>query len=149
MKKIILVLLIGMLSISLVGADKEIETGIAVIKDDVQVIEMTVDRYGWHPATFVIQKDIPVNWQINGKDLTPCNEKIVSEDLGLKFDVAKGIQTQQFSCWMDMIPGKFIVVEDLSAIDSDMMKESSANAVPDKPKSGCGSGCGMGCGSKK
>lgn len=83
---------------------------------------MTVDRHGWTPNTFTLKKGNPVRWKIDAKEITYCNETIVVPDYDLMIKLQKGEQTVEFtpsengeiswSCWMDMIPGKFIVIED-------------------------------------
>lgn len=87
-----------------------------------QVIRMEVNKRGFQPDTFVLKKDVPVKWIIEGKELNYCNHRIIVPSLGLEFDVAKGEQVIEFtpqqtgvipwSCWMGMIPGSFIVQED-------------------------------------
>lgn len=89
--------------------------------DSFQTIRMNVTRYGFEPNTFVIKKGVPVKWVINGVELTSCNNEIIVREYGLDIKVKKGEQTIEFtptrtgtvswSCWMGMIPGKFIVVE--------------------------------------
>jgi hypothetical protein len=115
-----------------------------------QVIEMDVTRSGWEPDEFVLQKDIPVRWVINGKEITGCNNAIQVPKLGLEFDIKKGEQVIEFtptqegvipwSCWMGMIPGSFIVTDDGTA-SQDQLKQASKVA---SSGGGCGGGCGCG-----
>lgn len=124
-------------------------TGNIVLDDGYQVIEMTVDRYGYSPDSFVLQKDVPVRWVINGKELNGCNNAIQVPSLDLEFDVKEGEQVIEFvpeeegvipwSCWMGMINGNFIVTNDGKAGDLDTKIVNKGN--------GCGGGCGGGCGS--
>jgi plastocyanin len=84
-----------------------------------QEIRMEVNRYGFVPSTFELNKGVPVKWIINGKELTGCNNAIIVPALGLEFKVKKGEQIIEFtptkagtirwSCWMGMIQGSFIV----------------------------------------
>jgi heme/copper-type cytochrome/quinol oxidase subunit 2 len=88
-----------------------------------QEIQMNVTRYGWTPNQFVLKKGVPVRWVINGLEVTGCNRAIQVPKFGLKFDVKPGLQTIEFtpaeagtvpwSCWMGMIPGTFIVEDDI------------------------------------
>ena len=55
----------------------ESATGNIIIKNGYQEINMEVDKYGWTPDSFVLQKDIPVKWNINVKELTGCNNEII------------------------------------------------------------------------
>jgi plastocyanin domain-containing protein len=82
---------------------------------------MNVTYYGFEPNTFTIKKGVPVRWVINGVSITGCNNRIIVPAYGLEFDVRRGEQVIEFtptevgevrwSCWMGMIPGKFVVVE--------------------------------------
>ena len=87
-----------------------------------QTIRMEIRSGQFFPNQFVIRKGVPVKWIIDGKELNACNKSLVVPDYGLKFDVHTGLQTIEFtpkdtgviawSCWMGMMPGSFIVVED-------------------------------------
>ncbi len=89
-----------------------------------QTIHMEVLKTGYLPNKFTLRKGVPVKWVINGKELTECNRAIVVPQLQLKFDIQPGLQTIEFtapesgiiswSCWMGMIPGTFIVIDDES-----------------------------------
>jgi len=90
--------------------------------DTEQTIKMDVVKAGFKPNKFTLRKDIPVKWVINAKELNECNKAIVVPKYGLKVEFKPGIQVIEFtptetgvipwSCWMGMIPGTFIVVED-------------------------------------
>ena len=123
------------------------------MEGDYQIIKMDVTRYGWEPDKFVLKKDVPVKWIINGKEINGCNNAIVVPKLGLDFDIKPGEQVIEFtpteegiiswSCWMGMIPGTFIVNEDIDLDNAeDIQKE--LNAVPQQQRSGGGCGCGCG-----
>ena len=125
--------------------------GVSVLKDGYQEIRMEVNRYGWSPDKFLLKKDVPVKWIINGKELNGCNNAIQVPEYGLNFDIKKGEQVIEFtptktgtvswSCWMGMIPGVFVVKDDVNVNNA----ETDLNAV-DVPKGGsCGAG-GGGCG---
>jgi uncharacterized protein len=124
-----------------------------VFKDGYQEIRMEVNRYGWSPDKFLLKKDVPVKWIIDAKELNGCNNAIQVPKLGLNFDIKQGEQTIEFtptetgtiswSCWMGMIPGVFIVQDDVD----DGSANQALNEV-EVPKGGsCGSsGGGCGCG---
>ncbi|MFA5411994.1 MAG: sulfite exporter TauE/SafE family protein [Candidatus Micrarchaeia archaeon] len=86
-----------------------------------QEIHMNVTYYGFEPNEFTLKKGVPVRWVINGVSITSCNNRIIVPAYGLEFDVRRGEQVIEFtptetgevrwSCWMGMIPGKFVVVE--------------------------------------
>ncbi|MGR9115949.1 MAG: urease accessory protein UreH domain-containing protein [Gammaproteobacteria bacterium] len=87
-----------------------------------QIIHMDVLRTGFSPDKFTLHKGIPVKWVINGKELNECNKAIVVPKYGLEIKLHPGEQIIEFtpiesgvvpwSCWMGMIPGTFIIVED-------------------------------------
>lgn len=123
-----------------------------VLENGYQIIKMDVTAKGWSPNKFVLQKDVPVKWIINGKEITGCNKAIQVPSLNLKFNIKKGEQTIEFtptkegviswSCWMGMIQGTFIVTEDGTATSEQLSKASPKTSG----SCGCGSGCGGGCG---
>ncbi|MGY6277036.1 urease accessory protein UreH domain-containing protein [Methylomonas sp. MgM2] len=90
--------------------------------DTEQVINMDVVQTGFAPNQFTLRKGIPVKWIITGKEVNQCNKGIVVPEYGLEIDVKPGVQVVTFtpeesgvvawSCWMGMIPGSFIVVDD-------------------------------------
>ncbi|MFH1065471.1 MAG: sulfite exporter TauE/SafE family protein [Nanoarchaeota archaeon] len=122
-----------------------------VIKDGYQEINMEVNRNGFVPNKFVLQKGVPVKWIIDGTELNGCNNAIQVPSLGLEFDVKQGLQTIEFtpittgniawSCWMGMIPGLFVVVDDTA----DTAKALESAPAPQGGTCG-GSGGGCGCG---
>ena len=127
--------------------------GLPVIKEGYQEIRMEVDRYGWSPDKFLLKKDIPVKWIINAKELNGCNNAIQVPEYDLKFDLKKGEQVIEFtptkagtvswSCWMGMIPGVFIVKDDVNINNAEA--DLSEVAVPTGGSCGAGGG-GCGCG---
>ena len=124
------------------------------MKSGYQEIYLTVDRYGWQTDLFVIEKDVPVHWIINAEELNGCNNAIQVPKLGLAFDLEYGEQTIEFtateegivswSCWMGMIPGTFIVVDDLDDYSSADLEESINEAAAVPSGTSCGGGCGGG-----
>lgn len=100
---------------------------------DFQVINMSVDEKGWTPNAFILQKGVKVEWIINVKNLTKCNNEIIVKDYGLDIKLKNGENKVEFmpekdgkvnwSCWMNMIPGVFIVVNETANISnmSDMI----------------------------
>ncbi|MBT7705951.1 sulfite exporter TauE/SafE family protein [archaeon] len=133
-----------------------------VLKDGVQEVYMTVDRYGWSPDKFVLKKGVPVVWKIDVKELTGCNNEIIVRDYDLDVKLKKGMNIVEFtpdkvetvfwSCWMGMIPGSFIITDDGFATESEL---SSAQPIATGSCGGgstcggtgsCGGGCGGGCG---
>ena len=93
--------------------------------DTEQTINMEVLKSGFFPHQFSLRKGIPVKWVIDGKELTQCNKVIVVPQYQLRIELKDGIQIVEFtppesgvvpwSCWMGMIPGTFIVVDNAPA----------------------------------
>ncbi|MGZ8903370.1 MAG: urease accessory protein UreH domain-containing protein [Methylobacter sp.] len=89
--------------------------------DTEQTIHMEVLKSRFSPNQFTLRKGVPVKWVINGKELNECNKAIVVPQYGLDIKLQRGKQIIEFtppevgvvpwSCWMGMIPGTFIVVE--------------------------------------
>jgi len=126
------------------GGENSLE-GLPIIKDGYQEIRMEVTRYGWSPDKFVLKKGVPVKWIIDGKEITGCNNAIQVPKFGLNFDIKSGEQIIEFtptetgtvswSCWMGMIPGVFIVKDEINA-------QEDLNAVTVPTGGSCGGSCG-------
>lgn len=140
-------LLISVRADSISNAINEVSS----IGEGYQEIKMEVNRYGWKPNKFILKKDIPVRWIINGKEINGCNNAIQVPKLGLNFDIKKGKQVIEFtpekegilpwSCWMGMISGLFIVKDDFDLTNQEEIKKE-LEAV-EVPRSGsCGGRCG-------
>ena len=103
-----------------------------------QTIRMDVLKTGFSPNKFTLRKGVPVKWVINGKELNECNKGIVVPEYGLDIKLHPGEQTIEFtppesgvipwSCWMGMIPGTFIVIEDQA-------QPAAIEPVREQPKS--------------
>jgi sulfite exporter TauE/SafE/copper chaperone CopZ len=114
-----------------------------------QIIRMNVTSNGWEPNSFVLQKGVPVKWIINGIEINGCNNRIIVRDYGLDFPINSGEQTIEFtpakegvvrwSCWMGMIPGTFVVVND---INNKTEQKTIEQTTPPLPASTGGCGCG-------
>ncbi|MBU1165418.1 sulfite exporter TauE/SafE family protein [Candidatus Micrarchaeota archaeon] len=115
-----------------------------------QVIKMDVTSYGWSPNSFVIKKGVPVRWEINGVDLNGCNNEIIVREYGLDIKLKKGIQVIEFtpdregtvrwSCWMGMIPGQFVVVENVDTVTPEIIPSIAAGSSCGGGSGGCGCG---------
>ena len=125
------------------------------LKDGYQEIRMKVTRYGWEPDKFVLKKDVPVKWIIDGVEINGCNNAIQVPDYNLEFKVQKGEQVIEFtptksgtirwSCWMGMIPGTFIVSDDIDLGNTEQVQEK-LNSVTVPAGGSCGGGGSGGCG---
>ncbi len=125
------------------------------MKNGYQIIRMEVSRYGWSPDKFVLKKGIPVKWVVTTTELNGCNKAINVPKLGIEFDNKMGEQIIEFtpnevgkipfSCWMGMIPGLFIVVEDGTDVGNAL---TDAAVAPAQGSCGSGGSGGCGCGGK-
>jgi hypothetical protein len=128
------------------------------ITNNIQHINMTVDAGGWTPDTFVLKKGVPVEWDINVKQLTSCNKEIIVQAYNLDIKLKPGLNVVNFtptqegtvswSCWMGMIPGTFIVKSNID-LNSTQQVQAALNSAPAPKKSGgcgCGGGGTMTCG---
>lgn len=96
-----------------------------------QTIHMDVLKSRFSPNKFTLRKGVPVKWAINVKELNECNNQIVVREYGLEIKLKTGLQVVEFtpteagvvpwSCWMGMIPGTFIVVEDPLPSETDQI----------------------------
>jgi sulfite exporter TauE/SafE len=88
-----------------------------------QTINMEVLKSSFSPNQFTLRKGVPVKWVIDGKEMNECNKTIVIPQYKMKIELKEGLQIIEFtppesgvvpwSCWMGMIPGTFIVVDDV------------------------------------
>lgn len=84
-----------------------------------QTVEMHVTANGFEPSLFRIKTGIPVRWVIKGDYVTGCSNRVIVPSLKISQDIKAGDNvirftpkekgTVNFSCWMGMIRGKFIV----------------------------------------
>jgi sulfite exporter TauE/SafE len=129
------------------------DQNIANLSDNLQKIYMDVDASGWTPDRFVLKKDIPVQWNINVKQLTSCNSEIIVPEYNLDIKLKPGLNTVEFiptkegvvswSCWMGMIPGTFVVKENID-LTSQQQVQAALNSAPSQLARSGGCGCGGG-----
>lgn len=133
-----------------------------VIQDGKQVVEMSVLYSGFEPSVLPIKKNIPVKWVIRGEEVTGCTNEIIVPDLDIRQDIQSGENiveftpkesgTISFSCWMGMVKGKFVVVDNDSDLkEVEILEEKPTKTTTQNPSCGCGKttcdgGCSGGCG---
>jgi len=111
------------------------------IINNFQVINTSANNNGYEPNFFIIEKGKPVNWVITGDSINSCNNEIVIPELNISQEIKEGYNVIKFtpeiegelgfSCWMGMLDGMFIVVEDINNIPDNI------NAVPPIPVECC------------
>lgn len=117
-----------------------------------QEVLMDLTYNGYEPSILYVQKGIPVRWVINVKQMTGCTDAIMIHDYDIEKNLVKGENIIEFtpkeageikfSCWMEMVWGKFIVTE------GPVAETDKQTVVADLPASTCsGDGsCGGTCG---
>ena len=113
------------------GAQGESEAAIAEISEEGQTVKMNVGWDGFFPNVLVVQKDIPVTWEIYGDEISYCNKAITIPGTDVLIDVEKGkkevkftpnaIGEIRFTCWMGMLQGRIVVVDDIENVDLDSL----------------------------
>ncbi len=91
---------------------------ITINEDGYQEIYMVAD-WGFEPNYFVVQKDTPVRWIIEGVNVSGCISEIIVPKLGISKELKAGENIIEFtptesgelvfSCWMGMVGGKIVV----------------------------------------
>ncbi|WFD09659.1 sulfite exporter TauE/SafE family protein [Tepidibacter hydrothermalis] len=119
---------------------------IADINNNNQVVEMDVNARGYSPNILVVQKDIPVTWVINGEEITYCNNSIIIQGTDSKIELREGKNEVKFTpnktgeieflCWMGMLNGKIVVVDDINNVDLKSL-EQTANQNIQSSGGGC------------
>jgi sulfite exporter TauE/SafE/copper chaperone CopZ len=109
---------IGLFDFVKSGGNKS-ESVTLVNQEGVQVVKMAVEYSGYNPDVIKIKAGVPVRWEIEGKQISGCTSQIVIPDLNIKKSLNSGLNvieftapnkgTLNFSCWMGMVRGKFIV----------------------------------------
>lgn len=101
---------------------------IAQIKDGVQTVEATLGISGY--PGIVVQKGIPVQYNLKAdeENINGCNGAIVIPKFNIEKTLEPGDNIVQFipgesgtipyTCWMGMISGQIMVVDDLNSITS-------------------------------
>lgn len=116
--------------------------GKAILKDGVQVLNMSVLSRGYSPNVLYIQKGVPVKWVINAQELNSCNNAIAIPSLNQQYDLEMGENIIEFtpgdkdfifSCWMGMIRGKIKVVDDLNSITASTANSSDTSSYASTP----------------
>lgn len=119
----------------------------SVSKDDVQVIEISANNYGYTPNTLYVEKDKPVKLIVNGDQLTSCNNEIVIPSLDKELKLNKGQNVFEFtpndnddikfSCWMGMLNGVIKVVDNLDTTNTETPSQNENSSLPTENRNCC------------
>jgi len=84
-----------------------------------QTVTMYVTLNGYEPNTLQVKKGIPVRWVIDVKQMTRCTDEIILPEYNIRKKLRPGENVVEFtptregvirfSCWMQMVWGKFVV----------------------------------------
>lgn len=123
-----------------------------VIKDGYQEMNMDVGYSGYSPNSFVLKKGVPVRWNVNVKELTGCNQRIIAKEYNIDETLSSGLNTIeftptetgnfQFTCGMGMLRGSFIVTESGTATTQQVKSATPATGMQCGGSTGGGCGCG-------
>ncbi|MEK6913431.1 MAG: sulfite exporter TauE/SafE family protein [Nanoarchaeota archaeon] len=125
----------------------------ALIQNGIQKVNMNVDASGYNPNSFVLKNGVPVEWIVDVKQLTGCNQELVMNAYGINVNLKQGLNTIkftpnkvgtiQFSCGMGMLRGSFIVTETGTATTGQVTAATpKAGASCSMGANGGGCGCG-------
>ncbi len=110
----------------------------ATITDGVQTVEATLGASGY--PTVVVQKGIPVEYNLkaDSRNINGCNGTVLIPDFNIEQalktgdNIFKFTPTQSgaitYTCWMGMISGQIIVVDDLSNATSEDINSALQNS---------------------
>ncbi|MBU0731267.1 sulfite exporter TauE/SafE family protein [Patescibacteria group bacterium] len=121
-----------------------------------QTVKMELTYNGYEPNVLYVKKGVPVRWIIDVKQMSGCTDEIIMPEYNIKKALQVGENIIEFtpeqageikfSCWMEMVWGKFIVTE-----GDDMPDQGATQEVIETPEgtSCAGNGeCGGSCGSE-
>ncbi|MFZ5967092.1 MAG: sulfite exporter TauE/SafE family protein [Bacillota bacterium] len=110
----------------------------AVIAEDTQIIEMTVGNEGYMPNILIVQKGIPVQWKITGENISYCTSELLIPSAGFSQEIKDGQNSIKFlpeapgeilfTCGMNMLRGKIVIVDDIRQVDVDEIEKSEIPA---------------------
>ncbi len=119
-----------------------------------QEVKMTQKANGYAPNVFTVKKGVPIKWIITSETTFSCASYIAMPKYGISQSLKKGeniitftpteIGEIPFSCSMGMYTGKFIVVDNDSAVSAPTTDKSLSSGGGCRMTSS-GGGCG-GCG---
>ena len=111
--------------------DSSLPSETSILEDDIQIVNMAVQGIDYVPAKITLQKDVPVQWVIDGSGATGCTSVIAIPSLGISkpLDMSGRTTTVEFTptkegvlpftCGMGMAYGEFHVVAEISTTECD------------------------------
>lgn len=128
---------------------QNVDNSLAPIVNGKQVLRMDALAYKYEPNEFKVRVGLPVRWEITNKGISGCSNAIIAKDLfSGEFRLNEKLNVKEFtppapgkykfSCWMGMISGAIIVVDQNGALPP-----SGTEAEIPSGASGCGCGGGQ------
>lgn len=119
---------------------------VAQIKNGEQDLTVTVNAQGYTPAVLVVQKGIKTKITFNPEALSSCNSLVIFPEYNGELDLNSQTSTPlitptadfTFQCGMGMLHGYVKVVDDISNINLDQIK----NEISQYKAAGGGGCCG-------
>lgn len=122
---------------------------ISEIKEGVQYVSIDVNENEYSPAVVVMQRSVKTVWIINGTELNDHNFQILFPEYKAGLVLEEGENTLElipefdfsFTCTLGTMNGFVKVVDDISNIDIDEIKEEAENFKPAFNFGGGGASC--------
>lgn len=119
---------------------------LAKVNGNTQEVTVTVNDYGYSPAVVVLQKGIPAKIKFNTEKLNSCNSTVVFPEYQAQMDLQSQKETPEltpdsdftFQCGMGMLHGYVKVVDNISKVNKDDIKNEVKNYTPSAGSAGGG-----------
>jgi uncharacterized protein len=127
------------------------EIKVVEVINDQQEVTITVNDEGYSPAVVVLQKGVNTKIKFKDEKLNSCNNVVVFPELQGQLNLQEGqletplltpVQDFTFQCWMGMLHGYVKVVDDITKVNLDEIKQEVQNYTPASGSSGGGGCCG-------
>ena len=121
--------------------------GVAKIENGVQSVTVKVDNAsGYSPAVLVLQKGVPAVIRFDASDINSCTGTVVFPEYNGSLDLSAQKETPKltvstdftFQCSMGMLHGYVKVVDDLSKVDLDAVRQELADYTAPSGGGCCG-----------
>ena len=110
------------------GVSQSADTAVkAMVDGNTQTVEMNVGIEGYSPNILIVQKGLQTNWIINGQDISNCSYQLAIPDADYSLNLKEGKNEIKFTpkdtgvinftCGMNMLYGKIVIVEDLDTVN--------------------------------
>lgn len=138
----------GSLIAGFFSSEKDDSAAKAIVRDGRQSVEIRVTATGFEPQIVYALEGIPLEINFKAEELTQCNSALTIPAFRKEFRLSEGDNIVSitpgeddilFSCWMSMLKGRIMVVDDLKTVD--LTEEKSirkGNVTAPRPNSHVG-----------